>query len=248
MVSYFYYIVKRKERNMNYQLIIFDADETLFDFKKSERIALLHTLNDFDIQYDEAYHLKLYQEINQAVWKELEQGLLTQAQLNVLRFSRLGKRLGIGDDKNRMAERYKEHLARASFLFDESLDLVKSLGKKYRLIILSNGLKDVQNGRLRKSVIADYFEEILISEEEGIAKPDPAFFQLAFDRIGFTDRKGALIVGDSLSSDIQGGINFGIDTCWYRRETAPAEPHHSHPKPTYVISELTELLKILSIQ
>lgn len=238
---------------MNYQLIIFDADETLFDFKKSEQIALEHTLRSLGVHYEEAYHLELYKKINTAVWRELEQGLLTQPQLNLLRFSRLQEQLGIGGDAGRMAELYKHHLSQASFLYEESLALIRQLSKNHRLVLLSNGLKDVQTGRLRKSIIADYFEEILISEEEGLAKPDPAFFQLAFDRIGYSDKKRTLIVGDSLSSDIQGGINFGIDTCLYQRESVAnadtnvnTATNANAPQPTYVISKLDDLYSILS--
>lgn len=227
---------------MKYELIIFDADETLFDFKKSEKVALESTLCDFDIEYDEKKHLKAYKEINSAVWKELEQGFITQAELNVIRFQRFLKQLDLKQEALSFAEAYKKHLSNASYLYYESLELIRSLSGNYRLIILSNGLKEVQNNRLRKSAISRYFEAIIISEEVGLAKPDPRIFELAFSQIKHNSKDTALIVGDSLSSDIQGGINFGIDTCWFN--AAKAE-NRTEIQPTYEISSLPDLKTVI---
>lgn len=227
---------------MKYELIIFDADETLFDFKKSEKVALDNTMRDYDVEYDECTHLEIYKEINAAVWKELEKGQITQKELNDLRFQRLFERLDIGGNALDFASTYIDHLSRASFLYEESADLIRRLSGTYRLAILSNGLKKVQDGRLRQSAIAEYFEEIIISEEVGLAKPDPAIFELLFDHLGFRNKCGALIVGDSLSSDIQGGAGFGIDTCWYNPAGAVCS---TGIKATYEIRRLTELYELL---
>jgi 2-haloacid dehalogenase len=227
---------------MKYEMIIFDADETLFDFKKSEKAALESTLLDFDMDYDEGYHLEIYKGINAEVWKELEKGLITQKELNALRFQRLLEHLKVNCNAFDVADTYIKHLSCASFLYEESLDLIEKLSRDYRMTILSNGLKDVQDNRLRKSVIAKYFEEIIISEEVGLAKPDPAIFELLFERIGFSDKSKALIVGDSLTSDIQGGNHFGIDTCWYH---AGKTANPGEIKPTYEISRLTDLYELL---
>lgn len=227
---------------MKYKLIIFDADETLFDFKKSERVALERTMRDNDVEYDEGAHLEIYKEINAAVWKELEKGMITQKELNDLRFQRFLERLDIRGNALDFADAYIEHLSRASFLYEESADLVRRLSGTYRLAILSNGLKKVQDGRLRQSSIAECFEEIIISEEVGLAKPDPAIFELLFDRMGYADQSGALMVGDSLSSDIRGGAGFGIDTCWYNPAGAVND---TGVKPTYEIRRLVELYELL---
>jgi putative hydrolase of the HAD superfamily len=227
---------------MKYELIIFDADETLFDFKKSEKTALEATIRSLGLDYDEKHHLEIYTEINTEVWKELEKGLITQKELNDLRFQRLLERLGSGRNAFDTAETYIRHLAGASFLYEESFDLIRSLSKSYRLAIISNGLTKVQDGRLRKSPISEYFEAIIISEEVGLAKPDPAIFALLFDRIGFYEKSKALIVGDSLSSDIQGGLRFGIDTCWYH---AGKSTGNHEVRPTYEIGRLEELYDLL---
>ena len=223
---------------MKYEIIIFDADETLFDFKKSERDAFKNTMLEFDIEYDENHHLKIYQEINTAIWKEFEDGLITQEKLKVERFKRLSDKLNTRFDEVQFAKSYMKHLSNASFLYDDSIDLVESLHKDYRLTIITNGLKDVQDNRIRKSIIAKYFEDIVVSEEVLVSKPDPKIFELALNNIKHTDKSKVLIVGDSLTSDIQGGINFGIDTCWFNPNKIV---NKTGIKPTYEISNLMEL-------
>jgi len=227
---------------MKYEIIIFDADETLFDFKRSERDAFKNTMLEFNIDYDENYHLKVYSEINAAIWKELEIGLITQEKLKIERFKRLSDSLKTELNEVEFAKSYMKHLSFASFLYDNSIDIVENLHKDYRLIIITNGLKDVQDKRIRKSIIAKYFEDIVISEEICVSKPDPKIFEHALSNINHTDKSKVLIVGDSLTSDIQGGINFGIDTCWFN-------PNKIINKlginPTYEISNLMELNDIL---
>lgn len=227
---------------MKYKVLLFDADETLFDFKKSERIALELAVSDFDIPYDQAHHLKIYETINSAIWKEFEEGKITQNTLKVERFRRLSKELGINFDPNRFAERYMEHLAEASFLLDDVLSLLNHLHDHYKLIIVTNGLAYVQNRRIGKSIIAGYFSAIVISEEVGIAKPNPKIFEHTLSLINHVDKMDVLMIGDSLTSDIQGGINFGIDTCWYNPRKLD---NTSQLKPTFEINDLMSLLEIL---
>ncbi|MEG0775249.1 YjjG family noncanonical pyrimidine nucleotidase [Clostridium sp.] len=227
---------------MKYEIIIFDADETLFDFKKSEREAIKNTLLEFDVEYDETHHLKIYHDINTTIWKEFEEGLITQKKLKTERFKRLCDKLNIKLDEMELAKAYIKHLGNGSFLFDDSVTLVESLHKDYRLSIITNGLTDVQDNRIRKSIIAKYFENIVVSEEVEVSKPDPKIFEHALNNIKHTDKNKVLIVGDSLTSDIQGGINFGIDTCWYNPSKIE---NKTEIKPTYEISSLLELKDIL---
>lgn len=227
---------------MKYEVIIFDADETLFDFKKSEREAFKNTMLKFDIKYDENYHLKIYKEINTGIWKEFEQGLITQEKLKIERFKRLSDKLNLSFDEINFAKSYMEHLADASFLFDDSMDLIENLNKSYKLSIVTNGLTSVQDKRIRQSNIAKYFDTIVISEEILIAKPDPKIFEHTLKHMNFSDKSKVLMVGDSLTSDIQGGINFGIDTCWYNPNKVKNE---TSIKPTYEISSFDELKALL---
>lgn len=227
---------------MKYEIIIFDADETLFDFKKSERDAIKNTMIEFNVEYDENSHLKVYSDINTCIWKEFENGLISQEKLKVERFKRLSNKLNIKFDEIKFAKSYMKHLSLASFLYDDSIALIESLHKNYRLAIITNGLKDVQNTRIRKSTIAKYFDDIVISEEVEVSKPNPKIFELSLNNIRHNDKNKVLIVGDSLTSDIQGGINFGVDTCWFNPNQIL---NKTEIKPTYEISNLMELNDIL---
>ncbi|WP_352420160.1 YjjG family noncanonical pyrimidine nucleotidase [Proteiniborus sp.] len=227
---------------MKYEVIIFDADETLFDFRKSESVAFGNTMLEFNIEYDENHHLKIYSDINTAIWKEFEDGLITQEELKVERFKRLSGKLNVELDEIEFSKSYMKHLSNASFLYDNSANLVESLHKDYKLSIITNGLKDVQDNRIRKSSIAKYFEDIVISEEVRVAKPDPRIFELALNNINCTDKSKVLVVGDSLTSDMQGGINFGIDTCWFNPNRIE---NKTEIKPIYEITNLMELIQVL---
>ncbi|EPY2277133.1 YjjG family noncanonical pyrimidine nucleotidase [Clostridium sporogenes] len=227
---------------MKYEIIIFDADETLFDFKKSEKDAFKNAMLEFNIKYNEKHHLKVYKDINTVIWKELENGLITQEELKVERFKRLSYKLNIKFNEYDFAKSYMKHLSHASFLYDDSINLIENLHKNYRLSIVTNGLKDVQNNRIRKSIIGKYFEDIVISEEVQVSKPNPKIFEHALNNMKHTDKSNVLMVGDSLTSDIQGGINLGIDTCWFNPNKIVNE---TEIKPTYEIFNLMELKNIL---
>lgn len=228
---------------MKYEVIIFDADETLFDFKKSEREAFKNAMLEIDIPYDEEYHLNIYQSINTAIWKEFEEGLITQEKLKIERFRRLSSKLNIEFDAAQFAQSYMKHLANGSFLLEDSEAVVKTLYPDYILSIVTNGLTSVQEKRIRKSVIAKYFKDIVISEEIGVSKPNPAIFEHTLKNINYTDKSKILMIGDSLTSDIQGGINFEIDTCWYNPNNLV---NKTGIKPTYEISNLNDLPDLLA--
>lgn len=231
--------------NMNYEIILFDADETLFDFKKSEKDAFKNTILEFGMKYDEKYHFKIYNDINTAIWKEFEEGNITQKKLKTERFKRLSDKLQVRFDEFDFAKAYMKYLSYASYLLENSENLIKNLYNNYKLAIVTNGLTDVQDRRVRKSIIGKYFYDVVISEEAGVKKPDPEIFSLALKSFGNADKSQVLMVGDSLTSDIQGGMNFGIDTCWYNPEKTYND---TGIKPTYEIHNLLDLEKILENQ
>ena len=228
---------------MKYEVILFDADETLFDFKKSEKQAFENSISEFNMDYDENYHLKVYEEINRNIWLEFEQGLITQKKLKVERFKRLSEKLNTPFDPEEFSNAYIKHLANASFLYEDSIELIKELSKNYRLAIVTNGLKDVQSKRIGQSIIAEYFETMVISEEVQVSKPNPEIFEITLNRLNFNDKSKVLMIGDSLTSDIKGGINFEIDTCWVNLNKAN---NSTSIKPTYEISNLMDIIKILN--
>lgn len=227
---------------MKYELILFDADETLFDFKKSERYAFMKSLESFDINFDKEECMKIYHEINTEIWKEFEEGKITSENLKVERFNRLFKKIDLNEDPIEFSKLYIKYLSNASFIYKESYEILEYLKERYRLSIITNGLIDVQSKRIRESDIAHYFETIVISDEIKIAKPNSEIFDYTLDKLKFKDKSKVLMVGDSLSSDIRGGINAKIDTCWLNIDSL------DKPKDidiTYIINNLLEIKNIL---
>ena len=227
---------------MKYKIIIFDADDTLFDFKKSEREAFKNTMEEFNLEYDENYHFKVYKEINNTLWKDFELGIIPQEKINEVRFKIFSDALNIKFNTDKFADSYIKNLGNASFLYEESTELIKYLYKDYILFIVTNGLKDVQKNRIKKSSIAKYFKNIIVSDEVNVAKPNPKIFEYALKDATNTYSDEILVVGDSLSSDIQGGINLKADTCWYNPNKIE---NKTTITPTYEISNLMDLKGIL---
>ncbi|MGL5379880.1 YjjG family noncanonical pyrimidine nucleotidase [Clostridium sp.] len=227
---------------MKYEVILFDADDTLFDFKKTEDYAFNKLLENFNIGGDKANCREIYNKINSKLWKDFEQGLITSDALKVERFVRFLEELNENHDASEFSNKYVEFLGEGSFIFDEAVELLEYLKEKYRLAIITNGLAKVQNNRIRKSEIANYFEDFIISDEVKIAKPDARIFEYALKSLNHIDKSKVLMVGDSLSSDIKGGQNFGIDTCWFNINGIKNE---SEIKPTYEIKNILELKELI---
>ena len=228
---------------MKYEVLLFDADETLFDFKKSEKYAFEEAVLEFNIDYREDYHLKIYSDINTAIWKEFECGLISQEKLKVERFKRFSQKINTPFNEVDFSNAYIKHLANASFLYENSFQVIKKLSENYKMAIITNGLKDVQSKRIGQSIIAKYFDSIVISEEVKVSKPNPEIFEIALNNLSFIDKSKVLMIGDSLTSDIQGGINFGIGTCW---TNFIQSKNSTLFQPTYEVSNLMNLFKVLS--
>lgn len=226
---------------MKYTSLLLDIDDTLLDFLKCERHAFLKTCEEFEIQNGEEIY-PTYSKINDDCWKELEKGLLNRSQVTVERFHRLFKLMGISILPTDFNNSYRENLSRFHFLFDGADKLCEELAKSYKLYAVTNGTKIAQDRRIRESGLKKYFSGIFISEVLSLSKPDKRFYDYIVDNIEEKDRKKMLVIGDSLTSDIQGGINSGIDTCWYNphNKTAPDKMNI-----TYTVKNFDELLKIL---
>lgn len=227
---------------MKYKILIFDADETLFDFKLAEKEALKKTIQHFGIEYNESKHLTTYSEINLKIWGELDRGEITQQKLKTERFKRFFKAINLDIDAQECATIFMNYLAHESHLFKDSMKLVKELYKRNILIMLTNGLTKVQSVRIKQSPIAKYFSEIVISEEVGVSKPNPAIFDVALKNYKAMSKESILMIGDNLGSDILGGVNYGIDTLWYN-------PNHKQQdesiNPTYECSDLMSIIKVV---
>ena len=205
---------------MRYKWILFDADNTLFDYDAAEFGALSATFNELGrplTPEDRA----TYREINHQNWQAYERGEITQVVLRTRRFAQFLAALGLAEDPDAVSQRYLFHLGNRTDLVEGALPLVEALDGRVGQMIITNGLKDVQRSRLGQSDIGRFFSDIVISEEVGVAKPDGRIFDVAFDLMGNPHKTEVLIVGDSLTSDMQGGLNYGIDTCWFNPGKRP---------------------------
>lgn len=224
-----------------YDWIFFDADNTLFDFDRAERDALESVLIDLGTAYDESY-FETYQQINRACWRAFENGELPKNQLRTIRFERFFAHYDLKADPDTVSRRYLRRLSESAHLLVGVEDLLLRLSKYYRLALVTNGLKEVQRPRFARSGIEHFFELIVVSDEIGVAKPERGFFDYTFRQIGHPRPDRVLIVGDNLNSDIRGGIQYGIDTCWYNPNGFQEE---MTVQPTYTIKNLEELPTIL---
>lgn len=223
-----------------FEFLLIDLDDTILDFHKAEHIALRKTLEANGIQPTEE-NCALYSRINQAHWEALERQELTRDQVMVGRFAVLFRELGIDRDPQVCSDLYMENLGKGHYFLPGAEEAVKSLSTKYKLYLASNGTKKVQSSRLDSADISAYFQDVFISQDMGADKPSVVYFERCFARIPGFDPKKAMIVGDSLTSDIQGGINAGIATCW-------VNPRHKVAgaiKPDYEIESLSQLEELL---
>lgn len=223
-----------------YDILLFDLDNTLFDFDHSEKFALLSTAKQFGLSDDFDRFESIYHEVNKPLWKSLEQGVITSDYIKEHRFSGVVEKMGISVDPLIMSQYYMDILSESVELIPYAEDVCKTLKKDYRLVALTNGLKLVQEGRIKRSGLLEHFEAIIISEDVGVSKPDSKIFDLALEKIGHTDKKTVLMIGDSLKADIKGAYDAGIDAFWVniRGQESPDEP--------YYIREVRKLEQLLN--
>jgi 2-haloacid dehalogenase len=221
--------------------VIFDLDDTLFDFKRSEKVALTKTLVELGIEPREDT-IQKYSEINEGQWKRLERGEATREEILLKRYELLFRWLGIDEAPLRAQRSYEKNLSETYFYIDGAEALLEKMKDKYELYIASNGTAKVQAGRIGSSGISKYFKKIFISEELGYNKPSPEFFNECFKIIGNEKRCESIIIGDSLTSDIKGGINAGILTCLYNPKNKEIQ---GEIKPHYTVSSLDEIPSLL---
>jgi 2-haloacid dehalogenase len=225
----------------HYQWLLFDVDGTLFDFHRAEGLALQQAFKAVNTPFKDEY-LDVYRKINMQLWQMLERREVTSAVLRIRRFELLLEAIQLECAVNEMSTSYIEALAACGDLIDGAIELLNQLHGNYKLAIVTNGMQAVQRGRLAHSPLNNYFDAVIISEEVGAAKPETAYFTATFDRIGHPAKSDVMIIGDSLASDMRGGVDFGIDTCWFN----PArDPRPADLPITYEIAHLSELLAVL---
>lgn len=225
------------------RFLLWDVDGTLLDFKAAQKAALQRLFPVFGFGECDEEMVKRYSLINDKYWQKLERGEIDKQQCLVGRYEEFFAKEGL--DPKRAAEfneRYLNALPDTIIYRDDSLEIVRSLIGKVKQYIVSNGTTVVQNRKLKESGFAELMDGVFLSEALGIEKPALAFFDKVFEELDIKDKSEVMIIGDSLTSDIQGGINAGIVTCWYNP--------FRHPRPEgyeidHEIADLHEIYDLL---
>ncbi len=235
-------LLERKNPKLSYKFLLFDLDHTLLDFTRGEEVALTEFLTSMAVDDIQTFK-DIYRPINQAMWKDLEKGKITKKELVNTRFSRVFAHFGHQVDGAEMALRYQKFIGRQGQIFTGADTLLQELTERgYHIYAVTNGVTYIQKNRLFHSSIGSYFKEVFISEQMGIQKPEAAFYEKIAEQIPDFCPNKALMIGDSLTADVQGGNNAGIDTVWYNPTRLMNE---SKAVPTYIIHSYQELLELL---
>ena len=222
------------------EFLFLDLDDTILDFHKAERLAIAKTFRSFGLEPTEEV-LNRYHEINIRHWQMLERGELTREEVLVNRFGVLFAEFGHSIDPTLCARTYEHNLGVGHYFLPGAEEAVERLSKKYRLFLASNGTASVQHSRLTSANLYRFFEKVFVSQEIGHNKPSKAYFDACYAQIPGFDVQKAVMVGDSLSSDILGGINGGMTTVWVN----PAHKAHTEIVPDYEIESITQLEALL---
>jgi 2-haloacid dehalogenase len=224
-----------------YELVLLDADGTLFDFVTAQTASQRGVFEQYGFPFSEEVRTR-YQEISDYLWEEFEHGKIQQDFLQVERWRRLLDEFGFKADPVAFNNAYLNLLAKGSFLLSGALEVCRDLAKHCTVAVASNGIARVQRNRLAISPIRPYVKHLIVSEDAGHAKPHRGFFEYAFRVCGHEDKGTTIIVGDSLGADVKGGVDFGIATCWYNPTGAAND---SGTKADYEIRDLRELFALI---
>lgn len=224
--------------------IFFDLDDTLLDFAKAEAYALPRTFADHGITLTDDL-LAQYHIFNSAQWKALEDGQLTQAEVNYNRFALTLEWAGSDANPQELADGYERYLGDGHYFIDGALDLLEVLSQKYRLHLVSNGIHNIQMRRLTSADIMHYFQHIFISEDIGVNKPSREFFEFCTSQVEGYEPEASVIIGDSLNSDIRGGQNAGMYTIWFNPQNKPNGSDIHPDREVECLMQIPDLLEEL---
>ncbi|WP_299018059.1 pyrimidine 5'-nucleotidase [uncultured Photobacterium sp.] len=223
---------------MNYKWILFDADETLFHFDAFKGLNLM--FSHFDVDFTQLDFIE-YQKINKPLWEDYQNGVINAKQLQNIRFESWAEKLKVTTQT--LNRSFLMAMADICSPLPGAKELLHNLKDKVELGIITNGFTELQQVRLERTGFQDYFSALIISEQVGVAKPDRGIFDYAFEQMGYPEKKDILMVGDNPHSDILGGMNAGIHTCWLNTQG------HQTPNgisPNYQVSSLNELNTLLT--
>lgn len=226
---------------MKYDILLFDLDDTLLDFGMTENHALQNLFEEYGLPNGLKDYFDKYKAISKVLWEDLEHGRTTLAELKVERFKRLFLEELLDIDAEVFGHKYIENLGKEVHMIDGVEEMFANL-TGCRFALLTNGFAIAQHARVSGSSLKDLFEVIVTSEEAGFQKPQAKIFEYTLDKLQVSDKSRVLMIGDSLSSDIQGGNNFGIDTCWFNPHS---KENVSEIQPTYEIQAWEQLVGIV---
>ncbi len=227
------------------EFLFLDLDDTILDFRKAEKLAIRKTLSSFGADVTDEV-LNRYHLINKAHWEMLERGEITREEVLVQRFAVLFRELGIQVDASACARAYEHNLSIGHYFLPGAEEAVDRLSKRYRLFLASNGTASVQKGRMTSANLYRFFEKVFVSQEIGHNKPSREYFDACFAQIPGFDPNKAMMVGDSLTSDILGGIRAGIRTCWVNPSHAPCRADIPADYEIEALSQLEALLDTIA--
>lgn len=226
---------------MKYSVLFIDADDTLLDFHKCEYVAINDTFNKYNLLFDKDV-FDVYKKHNHALWSAFERGEITKPEILQRRFRETFDELGYMNVPSSFEEDYQLALGNGGYIIEGVDEVLHKLSEHCDIYILTNGVSTTQHSRMEKSGLMPYIKGIFISEELGSQKPQKEYFEAVLNSLGIEDKSSILMVGDSLGSDIQGGINAGIDTCWYNPQNKVSD------LPMYEIHSMNELLDLVLLE
>lgn len=226
---------------MKYDTLLFDLDDTLLDFEKAEEYAFFKTFSENNIDILEGMFEK-YKSINKVLWKNYEMGLIEQADLMVQRYNDLFTIYNIEKDPEYINNCYLNNLMFGNFIIDGAKEFLTGVKNDCKIYVVTNGKSKTQRKRIADSEIKEFIEKIITSEEAGFRKPFKCFFDYAFKELDIQSKERTLLVGDSLSADIKGALDYGMDACWFNVKD---KDRVDGIVPTYEARSFKELKEIL---
>lgn len=223
------------------KIVLLDLDNTLIDFNECARHSIINSFKKHGFTYtDDVF--KTFITENVKIWKRLERGEITKADLRADRWNIILGKLGIDYDGTIIEEEFENGVAQGAYAVEGAYELLDYLYPKYELYIVSNGFRFVQESRLKIGDFRKYFKDIFLSEDIGVQKPAKEFFDYCFKKLEIPPKEDVILIGDSLSADIIGGLNYGIDCIWFNKN---GDELSENIKPTYIVNKLKDIEKIL---
>ena len=220
--------------------VMLDIDNTLLDFHKSAEFAMAEAFKCYGLEFLPEY-VKTFHKINDGLWQEIEKGTLTREELWEVRFNKILDALGLKGDGPKIEKEFRRVLFDCAILVDGAIELLIYLSKKYKIYAATNAIYNQQINRLTKAGIIKYFDGIFVSEKIGHQKPTKAFFDYCFNQMDEINPEETVMIGDSLTADIEGGLSYGMHTIWFNK----AEKSSCKVHPHFIVKTLNEIKSIL---